>query len=528
MNHLDSASAPLADAILRAVRQERIPFHMPGHRAGRGLPPALAACFGQLDTTELPDTDDLAHPAGMLREAQHRAAMAFGAARSHLLVNGSTVGILAMVHCVAGPGDCLLVGRDCHRSVLHALRLAGTEPVFVGVPAASGGMLPCGPSADDFLRAAERHPEARGVLLTRPNYYGTAVDIGGFAQALRERDMRLLVDEAHGAHFAADPRFPATALAMGADLVVQSLHKTLPSPSQTALLHEGHAWPGVRPGLPVASVAEAIALFQTSSPSWPLLALADAAVAWFSAHGAEAYAALLDRIESLTDRIGGQGGTFADREGILHDGAGSRFRLAGPDRLPEGCSKDPTRLVVTAPDCGMALERRLRESAGIVAEMADPDHVVLIATPFHDAADFGALADALDAAGQALLPESGALSTECGANTGMPAGAPEGAVCLHAGKAAGMHPEPESLPETVLSLTAAVRLPRESIPLAEAVGRIAAVAVVPYPPGVAAIVPGERYDGPVVARLIRMADAGVSLSGLADGQCLCVMEAGRT
>lgn len=511
MDQWSPASAPLADAILRAGSRERIAFHMPGHASGRGLPHELAARFGQLDTTELPDTDDLAHPGHMLLDAQVRTAEAFGSARSHLLVNGSTVGILAMVHCVVGPGDVLLVGRDCHRSVLNAIRLAGAEPVFVATPAVSDGGLPRGPSSEDFLEVAARHPQARAVLLTRPNYYGVAVDLDGLSQALHRNGMHLLVDEAHGAHFSADPRFPATALASGADLVVQSLHKTLPSPSQTAVLHEGHAWTGVRAGLPVSSVAEAIALFQTSSPSWPLLAFADAAVSWYAAHGAAAYAALLDRIAAFSDRL------HAGKEGRRN-----RFHLVGPEALPAVCGKDPTRLVLSAPGCGVALERFLRTTAGIVVEMADLDHVVLITTPFHDMADFDALADALDAAGEVMAPEGETVPCRgAGAaadSDAFPDALPDALSDAFPGS------KPDALPQSVLPMDVAACRAREPVPLPEAAGRIAAVAVVPYPPGVAAIVAGERYDGALVTRLCRMAEAGVTLNGLVDGKCLCVRE----
>ena len=487
----------LTQAIRDALAREKLGFHMPGHAGGLGLPDWLPRAAGLLDTTELPHTDNLAQPETMLRAAQKRAARLFGAARTHFLVNGATGGILAMVQATVGPGDVLLVGRDCHRSVLAAVRLAGATPLFVNAArglAETAPTLPVGPSAQDWLQAVAAHPEARALLITRPNYYGAAVDLVEIVRAAHAREMRVLVDEAHGAHFVASNLFPEPALACGADLVVQSLHKTLPAPSQTALLHESAGWPGPRPGLPVATVAEAVGQFQTSSPSWMLLALMDEAVGWLEASGADAYRKLLGSMEQLRMPADNPPG----------------LTVLGEVQVPTGFRKDPTRLVLHARQQGTLLSTLLWRKHGIAVEMADPDHVVLITTPFHTGEDFQYLSTALAGVMPGLRQDV--------ASPPEPALSPKPV----------LPPEPILPPEQVLPLAQALCRPRERVPLTGAVGRIAAAPVVPYPPGIAAIVPGERYDAALVASLCRLRAAGVSLNGMDGDAVWCVREPDET
>ena len=498
----EADSCLLAEALQQVIAKEKVSFHMPGHRAGRGLPPDLLSMLAGLDTTELAGTDNLQNPTGVLRDAEERAALFFGAKRTYFLVNGSTVGVLAMIQAVAGPGDTLLVGRDCHQSVLHALQLAGVQPCFVETLRSKPKGLPCGPSPRALELAVSLHPHARGLLVTRPNYYGMAVSLEDISKLLHAKGMLLLVDEAHGAHFAAGPPFPATALASGADLVVQSLHKTLPAPTQTALLHEGRSWPGVRSGLPVSSLGEALSLFQTTSPSYPLLACIDSAVCWTAVHGPHAYGILMNRIKTF-------------RQEMAADG---RFRLCGSGETLPGFSMDPTRLVVLVENKGIELERWLRETHGVVAEMADRHRVVLIATPFHDKADFKMLSDALKQSPEGSFPHSSSSGSER-IEEGTGPTFPE----LETMQAAEDDFHAGSVPECVMTLREAVCAPREQVALAKASGRVAARSVVPYPPGIAVIVAGERYGPGCLDWLRNQEGAGIAILGMEDGCVSCVV-----
>ena len=358
--------------------------------------------------------------------------------------------------------------------------------------------MPCGPSETDWLQAVAAHPEAKAILLTRPNYYGTAVSLDRIVQAAHDAGMCVLVDEAHGAHFGAGAAFPATALSCGADLVVQSLHKTLPAPTQTALLHESAGWAGVRSGLPVATVDEAVALFQTTSPSWMLLSLMDAAIGWFSGSAGEMYASLLLRLE-----------TFKVPEPVAH--AVKRLSLAD---VAQGFALDPTRMVLRMPQRGTALAEALWAHHGIAVEMADLDHVVLIVTPFHTTEDLKCLEDAVLDVVPGLLREQGEQKQAFVPAQMETVGIPALTDLSVLPTLPGFH----QTPRMNMGLSEALRQPRTWVPLAHASGRIAATAIVPYPPGIAVLVPGECYDGKILSYIDRLLTAGVVVHGVENGQ----------
>ena len=251
------------------ARQQLYPLHMPGHK--RRLAPAedLAALTGW-DMTEVPGVDDLHEAEGILAEAMERTAALHGAARTWYLVNGSTCGLLAGIRALAKSGSTILAARNCHKAVYHAAELGNLsvrwltppiDPVF-GV---YGSLSPA--AVEKSLNGC---PDAACVVLTSPTYEGVLSDIRSIADLCHARGIPLLVDEAHGAHLGLFEGWPRSAVQLGADLVVQSAHKTLPSLTQTALLHLGKgslADP--------AEVERQLDVFETSSPSYPLLVSLD-------------------------------------------------------------------------------------------------------------------------------------------------------------------------------------------------------------------------------------------------------------
>ncbi|MDR3120861.1 MAG: hypothetical protein LBU58_05960, partial [Clostridiales bacterium] len=251
---LDCESEP--DCGSESVRPGPVtPFHMPGHKLGRGfLPPGVFSDPARFDLTELDETDDLHNPRGPLQKAQELAAEAFGAGRTWFLVNGSSGGVHAMILANCAPGQKLLIARDFHISAYHAMCLAGVRPVYlfpgarrVGEPGKSGAAEVFG-TADAFgafgtltPSAAEaalaEHPDAAALYLTRPGYYGSVCDLESIVRIAHSRGVPVLVDEAHGAHLSFSPRLPVGALEAGADFCVQSAHKTLPAFTQCAYVH---------------------------------------------------------------------------------------------------------------------------------------------------------------------------------------------------------------------------------------------------------------------------------------------------
>ena len=213
------------------------PFHMPGHK--RRMQPAPGLPFAW-DLTEVPGTDDLHDAAGILKEAMERTADQCGADRTWYLVNGSTCGLLAGIRALAAGGSHVLCARNCHKAVYHALELSGYHVHWIVPPVDPDWGICGGISAVQVAAALRRHPSVKAVILTSPTYEGVLSDIEGICSVCHARDIPVLVDEAHGAHLMPLSRragFPAGALECGADVVVQSPHKTLPSLTQTALLH---------------------------------------------------------------------------------------------------------------------------------------------------------------------------------------------------------------------------------------------------------------------------------------------------
>ena len=258
MNHPVSGETGLRADVERAV-DGMYPLHMPGHK--RRIAPAEGLPYAW-DVTEVPGTDDLHDASGILADAMARTARLFGAKRTWYLVNGSTCGILAGIRALAPHGSTIVAARNCHKSVFHAAELGELDVRWSTPPVEPEfgvfGSVP----PQTVERALNEAPHARCVILTSPTYEGVVSDVAAIARICHARGVPLFVDEAHGAHLGLSPLFPGGALAAGADVVVQSAHKTLPSLTQTALLH-----------IPEGSLADEneisrqLGIFETSSPS---------------------------------------------------------------------------------------------------------------------------------------------------------------------------------------------------------------------------------------------------------------------
>lgn len=246
-------------------------FHMPGHKR-RGIPGESAGeiCLPyDIDITEIEGFDDLHHAHGILKSAQERAAEVYHADETHFLVNGSTVGILSAVCGVTEKGDTILVARNCHKSVYHAISLNELNPVYL-YPDFDGRLgLNTEIRPQDVIDALECYPKVRAVVIVSPTYDGVVSDVTAIAEAVHAKGLPLIVDEAHGAHFGFHSAFPENANRRGADVVIHSVHKTLPSLTQTALLHMN----GGR--VDRDRVRKYLDMLQTSSPSYVLMASID-------------------------------------------------------------------------------------------------------------------------------------------------------------------------------------------------------------------------------------------------------------
>ena len=247
-------------------------FHMPGHKRRLVGKQAGAELPYRMDITEIEGFDDLHHACGILKEAQERAARVFGADETHFLVNGSTAGILSAVCGATEKGDTILVARNCHKSVYHAMYLNELKPVYLypGFDRESGLNTRIDP--EDVREALRRDGSIRAVVIVSPTYDGVVSDVEAIGEAAHEKGVPLIVDEAHGAHFGFHPAFFPNSNARGADVVIHSVHKTLPSLTQTALLHMNGRLADRK------KIRKYLDMLQSSSPSYILMASIDRCV----------------------------------------------------------------------------------------------------------------------------------------------------------------------------------------------------------------------------------------------------------
>ncbi len=430
----------LLDKLRQYSDSGALAMHMPGHKRNTEDFAWLAPLGARFDITEIDGFDNLNDPQELFARLEERAARLWGAKQSICLVNGSTAGVLAAIRAAVPSGGEILLARNSHKSVYHAAELADAKPHYL-LPSADPQTGIFGSvSAAEVAQALDAHPNVRLVAVTSPTYEGVISDVRRIADVCHARGALLFVDEAHGAHLGFGG-FPESAVRCGADLVVQSLHKTLPSLTQTAILHVN----GER--IDPARVRRNTVIFQSSSPSYLLSASIDGCVNYLERQGTAAAERWLaaraefDRAaESLAHLCIWQGGQTV-------------------------FAQDPSKIVVFCADAdltGRELAGIFREQFRIEVEMAHECYVVAMTGMGDTAQSLRRFADAVCA-----------IDRTC-RKGGLPRPV-----------------QPFVLPEKRLSVGEALASPGAFCPLAEAVGQVSGEYVWAYPPGIPVLVPGE-------------------------------------
>lgn len=464
---------------------------MPGHkRRLYTVFPEIVENPYLIDVTEVGKLDNLHHPQGVIRSAMEQTAQVYGAESSYFLVGGSTCGILAAISAVCRPGDSLILARNCHKSVYHAVRLLGLRAHYIMPEWNEKWDLFGSLDPDSVRKVIKRHPDAKAVVIVSPTYEGVVSDVEKIAKIAHKAKLPLIVDAAHGAHFeymkhvnetisnVDYDRIPESAIRLGADIVVESLHKTLPALTQCSLLHFNSKL------VKRERVEEFLQIYQTSSPSYVMMASMEACIV---------------KMDHERD------GLFIIYKELLAEyrkqfGRLSHIHLVGPEDFgrSELYGYDEGKLVFSVVGCGIRQEGEtvpltgtmladiLHREYGQVMEMAGSSYVVAMTS----------VADSKEAF-EALL---GAMETIDGQVTDWDQPADTTLYRI--------------LPERQMPIAEALSKGQETVAFMDAAGRVSAAFLYAYPPGIPIVVPGEILSAEILKELKKAGESGLVIMGI--------------
>ncbi|MDY6897469.1 MAG: aminotransferase class I/II-fold pyridoxal phosphate-dependent enzyme [Cyanobacteriota bacterium] len=530
---LNQNQTPLLDAIISNAKRPHAAFYTPGHKQGKGISSKLINYFGnsifKADLTELTELDCLFAPEGVIQQAQQLAAEAFGASQTWFLVNGSTCGIEAAILATCCDRDKIILPRNVHSSVISGLILSGAIPIFINPEYDTNLDIAHSITIESLSKALQKHPDAKAVMMVYPTYYGVCGDIKTIAELTHKYNIPLIVDEAHGSHFAFHPELPISALAAGADLTVQSIHKTLGAMTQASMLHiQGER-------ININHLNKSLQLTQSTSPSYILLASLDAARQQIAIHGKELLTRTLQLAEEARNQInqipGFSVNWFPDsgwepieqrlclqklnkRQSLLecipsletgNEKCIPSLETGNEKSLETGNEKtgyenqnfplilDNTRLTAIVSELGITgfeAEEILDEKFNVTPEFASLETVTFIISLGNTESDIELLVKAFKTL--ALEFKKPLLEKK---------------------RSSWNIPELNILE---LSPRQAFFSSTETVPIHKAINRISAETVCPYPPGIPLLIPGEKISSAVVEHLLNVKAMGGFISNCAD------------
>lgn len=449
----------LLETLKRYTEGDAYPMHMPGHKRNPELLAIGEACLA--DITEIDGFDNLHDAEGILADAMARTARLWGARQTRYLVNGSTSGLLTAISALCPKGSEIIVARNCHLAVWHAIELCELSPTCVMPPIdrASGVLSSLTPA--QLEKSFEKAPNAAAVVVTSPTYEGVVSDIASLAKVAHAHGAWLIVDEAHGAHLGFSDDFPQSAVKCGADAVIQSTHKTLPALTQTALLHI------CNDRLPIERIDHFSRIYQTSSPSYLLMASIDRCTHLLETHARALFDAYSTRLTAFYEKVR------------------PMKRLKMLEKIDGFYDFDRGKLYIStlgSQITGRELYDRLREDFHIQPEMATAAGCLCMTSIADSDEGFDRLANALLKIDASLSDRAAAVPTEF------------------------------PLPSRVCTPAEAFAREQGLVPLAQAIGKVSGEFVYAYPPDIPLLAPGELIDGLLVDAFRSLASSGVRLN----------------
>ncbi|THE11440.1 aminotransferase class I/II-fold pyridoxal phosphate-dependent enzyme [Bacillus timonensis] len=464
---MDQQQTPLFDALDYHSKSRPQSMHVPGHKYGQVFSSKGYAYFHkilEIDATELDGLDDLHHPQGSILEAERLVADLYGVEKSYFLVNGSTVGNLAMILATCSNNDTVLVQRNSHKSIINGLKMAGVRPVFLHPTYDDEVQVASYVSFKTIKEAFDTYPHIKAVILTNPNYYGMAnqKELAQIIMYAHKKGAVVLIDEAHGAHFLLEG-FPSSAISLGADIVVHSAHKTLPAMTMGSFLHINSQL------VTYEEVEYYLQMLQSSSPSYPIMASLDLARHYLAEVKEKGTNQIIKRIAGLTQRL----------EAI------PQIKVVSSKN--QDIQTDLLKLTVQS-QCelnGYELQSCF-EKEGLFTEMADPNNVLFV-LPLSQGFDVDELFIKIKKAVKEYTPVKRRF------------------IDLHHGG--------KSVSTLALCYNEIKGYNKKAVSFKEAIGNISGEMIIPYPPGIPVLMEGECVTERHIEILTTYMETGAHFQG---------------
>lgn len=462
---------PLYSTVIKHARKNMTSFHAPGHKNGSGIDKDLLDFTGKnffaMDVTVFPEVDSLHYPTGPIKQAQALMADLYGTRESFFLVNGSTVGNQAMLLSACSPADSIIVSRNSHKSLMSAIVLSGVWPIWIQPVVNNNLDILLSSSPEQIENALDQFPESTAVFITYPTYNGICNDIKKIAGIVHKRGKLLLVDEAWGAHLKFHPDLPVSAVDAGADMVVQSVHKTLGAMSQGSVLHVNSK------SVDIERVRKVVSMLQTTSPLYPLLSTIDLARKQMAVKGKSLVAGMIKNAEYGRKNINKL----------------KKIHCFNRKEINKGYELDTTKLTLNITKTGQYgyyIDNLLNRKYNIQVDCSDLFNLIAILGTGTTRKDLKNLVDSMADIDVKYINHS--------INRTL--------------KVPNLSTEMVMKPRDVI-----LGLPSRNIPLKNSEGHISAEVISPYPPGIPILIPGERITGEIIEYLTNLNDFGVSLPG---------------
>lgn len=443
---------PLFSGVVNHAKKDPIQFHIPGHKKGKAMDPEFRQFIGDnalsIDLINIEPLDDLHHPHGIIKEAQQLAAEAFGADHTFFSVQGTSGAIMTMIMSVCGPNDKIIVPRNVHKSIMSAIVFSGATPIFIHPEIDKNLGISHGITTSAVQKALEQHPDAKGLLVINPTYFGISANLKEIVDLAHSYDIPVLVDEAHGVHIHFHDALPLSAMQAGADMAATSVHKLGGSLTQSSILN-------VRDGLVSPQrVQSIISMLTTTSTSYLLLSSLDVARKRLATKGFELIERAITLAKDAQKAINQIPGLYCAGEDILGTEATYDY--------------DPTKLIISVKDLGITgyqAELWLREHYNLEVELSDLYNILCIISFGDSEVETNTLINALQELSNTYC------DTPCAKQE--------------------HHIYIPDIPVLAMSPRDAFYSETELVPFHESVGRIIAEFIMVYPPGIPILIPGE-------------------------------------